>query len=398
LASLQYDMAKRHEEEESEALIIDEPALAEMPPDDEIRQWARSQRVFISSVMEELVAERTALAGTIRALGAEPVWFEEFGGRDDDPHQAYLSEVASSHVYIGILARRYGRPLPTRFSATHTEYRHAEEKGLRIAVWVSDASDREGHEQSFVDDVRTFHVAPTYRSVDDLKRQVDMRLRRIASEELTPWCKLGSTVFRARRIIHRRDEIRVEAVVRSDEVAHALDGMQPDKWGHGPDMQFTGAGKSLFVRITDVEITTTASRTRTFVLTLSPQEPHRDSLLDVTMGDYGPDDQTEFGLRSALFGERNPISDQGFGVATNVPNPFRPLLKQRVAEEVIRPIGQVLITEALVGSGRAERVVHFRLGPPVAGRRRAELQWQPPRRYSNNRSGLRKIEGVVQLS
>lgn len=397
MASLEYDMAKRHEEEESEALIIDEPALAEMPTDDEIRQWARSQRVFVSSVMEELVAERTAVAETIRALGAEPVLFEEFGGRDDDPNQAYLSEVASSHVYIGILARRYGRLLPTRFSATHTEYRHAEEKGLRIAVWVADVSDREGHEQSFVDEVRTFHVAPTYRSVDDLKRQVDMRLRRVASEELSPWCKLGLTVFRARRVVHRRDQIKVEAIVRSDEAAHALDEMQPDQWGHGPDIQFTWAGKSLFVRVTDMEVITTASRTRTFLLTLTPQESQRDSMLDVTMDGYSPDDLTEIGLRTALFGERNPMKDQHFGFAADLPDPLGPLRTQRVSEEVIRPIGQVLVTEALVGSGRAERVVHFRLGPPIAGRRRAELQWQPPRRYSNNRSGLRKIEGVVQL-
>ena len=96
-----------------------------------MREWALDKPVFISSVMAELGKERAAAANGVRSLGAKPVMFEEFGGRDADPLDAYLGEVETSQIYDGILGQSYGRPLPTRFSATHTEIRHAEQQGLR---------------------------------------------------------------------------------------------------------------------------------------------------------------------------------------------------------------------------------------------------------------------------
>lgn len=53
--------------------------------------------------MSELPAERKAAATAIRAIGARPVMFEQFAGRDADPEQAYLSEVETSDIYVGIL-------------------------------------------------------------------------------------------------------------------------------------------------------------------------------------------------------------------------------------------------------------------------------------------------------
>jgi hypothetical protein len=138
---------------------------------------------FISSVMAELPAERQAAA---RTIGGAPAMFELFGGRDADSEDAYLGEVETSDVYIGILGRRYGKPLPSRFSATHTEYLHVEKSGLRIATWCSKTSDREGHQQAFLDEVRTFHVVPTFTSPDDLRAQIEDRLRAIAAEDLAP--------------------------------------------------------------------------------------------------------------------------------------------------------------------------------------------------------------------
>lgn len=60
--------------------------------------------------------------------------FEEFGGRDADPEEAYLAEVEGSDIYVGILGKRFGKPLKSRFSPTHAEYRHAEQHALRMAV------------------------------------------------------------------------------------------------------------------------------------------------------------------------------------------------------------------------------------------------------------------------
>jgi hypothetical protein len=83
--------------------------------------------------MAELANERQAAATAVRTANVLPIMFEQFGGRDADPENAYLGEVETSEIYIGILGPRYGKPLPTRFSATHTEYLHAEKSGLRMA-------------------------------------------------------------------------------------------------------------------------------------------------------------------------------------------------------------------------------------------------------------------------
>ena len=151
-----------------------------------MREWAHGKRGFISSVMTELPAEREAAAAAVRAVGATPLMFELFGGRDADPEDAYLEEVETSDVYIGILGRRYGKPLRTRCSATHTEYLHAEKSGLRIAVWCLKTNDREGHEESFLDEVRAFHVVPAFSKPDDLRVQIEERLKAIAAEDLAP--------------------------------------------------------------------------------------------------------------------------------------------------------------------------------------------------------------------
>ena len=98
-------------------VTVDVAAAAAKPPSDAIAAWAVDQRVFVSSVMGGTAEERRAVVGAVRDAGAEPVWFEEFGGRDDDAQAAYLSEVASSTVYVGVLGRTYGRLLASRRSA-----------------------------------------------------------------------------------------------------------------------------------------------------------------------------------------------------------------------------------------------------------------------------------------
>jgi hypothetical protein len=177
-------------ETKQEPLLIDRAAAAEIPSEDAVREWAHGRRAFISSVMSELPDERRAAAAAVRAVGGTPVMFEQFGGRDADPEDAYLAEVETSDIYIGILGRRYGKPLPSRFSATHAEYLHAEKRGLRIAGWCLKANDREGHEESFLNEIRTFHVVPDFLTPDDLRVQVEDRLKAIAAEDLAPWCKL----------------------------------------------------------------------------------------------------------------------------------------------------------------------------------------------------------------
>src|SRR6266487_3388730 len=89
-------------------MIIDTTAAARRADDQRVREWQAGQRVFISSALADTGAERRAVAETVAELGARPVWFEEFG-RDGDAEEAYLTEVDTSTIYVGILNEVYGR-------------------------------------------------------------------------------------------------------------------------------------------------------------------------------------------------------------------------------------------------------------------------------------------------
>jgi len=382
---------------QSEALLIDRAAAAELPSADSVREWAREKRAFISSVMTELAEERQAVAIGVRSVGLRAVLFEEFGGRDADPEEAYLAEVEGSDIYIGILGRRYGNLLKTRFSATHAEYLHAEKHALRMAVWTSASADREGHEQSFLDEVRTFHVVPEFRTVADLQRQVEERMRAIAAEDLAPWCKLGNAMFRATEVEDRGDAITVTARVKDNTVAHALEAARGDRWSRGIKTQFTWSGRTKYVKVGGVHVTTTSARSKMFRLELEVEEAPQDSFLEVGIGAMTPADLTESALRTVLFGERNPLADQHMGFAAEIDDPLRPLRESPVSEEIIRPLSELLLTELLVGTGRARSIRTFRLGVAIRGRRSLTLAWETPTRFSNEPVTLRSISGDVNI-
>jgi len=379
-----------------EVMRIDRAAAADLPPAETVREWARDKRAFISSVMTELVDERRAVAAGVRAVGMRAVMFEEFGGRDADPEDAYLTEVEGSDIYIGILGRRYGIPLKTRFSATHTEYLHAAKHALRIAVWAS-AADREGHEQSFLDEVRTFHVVPKFHTVADLRSQVEERMNTIAAEDLAPWCKLGNIVFRSSEVEDCGDLINVTARVKDDAVARALEKARGDQWNRGAKARFTWSGRCKFVKVAGVQVTSTSAKSKMIRLELEAQDIQRDSFLDITFGKMTPADLTESGLRTVLFGERNPMADQLMGFAAEITDPFRPLRENPVSEEIVRPLAELLLTDVLVGTGRATSIREFKLGVPIGGYRDLTLAWEIPSRYANEPSATRKIRGKVNL-
>jgi hypothetical protein len=387
----------KHSRNQAEPLLMDRAAAAELPSTDGLREGAREKRAFISSVMAELSAERQAAAAGVRAVGLRAVMFEEFGGRDADPEEAYLAEVEGSDIYIGILGGRYGKPLKSRFSATHAEYLHAEKHALRMAVWTASAPDREGHEQSFLDEVRTFHVAPAFRTADDLQRQVEERMIGIAAEDLAPWCKLGNLVFRAAEVEDRGTEIHVTARVKDDAVARSLEEARGDRFNRGTTARFTWSGRSKYVKVAGVHATTTSARSKMFRLELEVGEAPQDTFVEVSIGGKSPADLTESALRTVLFGERNPLADQHMGFAAEIPDPLAPLRQSQVSEEIVRPISELLLTDILVGTGRARRVVASRLGVSIRGRRRLTLSWEPPSRYSNETVTIRSIEGDVSI-
>lgn len=266
-----------------------------------------------------------------------------------------------------------------------------------MAAWCLRTNDREGHEQSFLDEIRTFHVVPEFVSPEDLRVQVEGRLRSIAAEDLAPWCKLGNILFRATEVGDDGHRLRVVARVRSDDVAHALETLRGGGVAHGDEGRFTWSGRSRLVRVASVDTTTTSARSRVVRLALETREAGRDGMLEMSVSGYGPDDLTEAGLRTALFGTRHPLADQHLGFMGEMADPFAALRAARVSDEIARPLAELMFVDALVGSGRATRITHFTLGASVRGVRRLVAGWQTRRRYSNERPADRAVEGDVRL-
>jgi hypothetical protein len=68
-------------------------------------------RVFVSSTLGELAAERTAARRAITRLHLVPVWYES-GARPHPPRSMYQAYLAQSQVFVGIYWQRYGWVAP----------------------------------------------------------------------------------------------------------------------------------------------------------------------------------------------------------------------------------------------------------------------------------------------
>jgi hypothetical protein len=381
-----------------EPLLVD---LAAPPPPDpgEVAEWAADQRVFVSSVMGGMAAEREAVVAAIQAVGAVPVWFEEFGGRDDDPEEAYLGEVASSDIYVGILGARYGRPLKSGYSATHAEYNEAVRRGLRVSVWAADA-DVDGPQRDFLEAVRVFHTTGGYSSADDLGRRVEQRLQGVASEAIAPWVKVGNSVFRAARVATDSRQVVVTGRVRDGTVAASLEARRPGFGNRVSQIAITWPGGTTAARVSDVNIEIVTSRTQLVTVTADRVERQRSSSASMNMSYNGvsPEEQTQIALRVALLGEPNPFARDHMGFLVQMANPLSQLEGLALSEDAIGQVAQLLLTEELVGSGRADHIVSFQLGPKNRGSRRIALTWIPPRQYTNVIPEPLTLEGESFLS
>jgi hypothetical protein len=378
---------------DQESLIIERSAVVQPEPAD-IAVWLCDQHVFVSSVIEGMAELRSAAADAIEASGAKSVLFEHFGGRDDDPERAYLSELGRCTIYVGILGERYGRPLPSGYSATHAEYNEAQRFGLRNSIWVS-KGDHDGRQNDFINEIAVFHTYGAFEDPQVMAKGITRRLRDLAAEDLSPWAKLGPIVFRARRVRVEGNKIAVEAISRDDEVSAGFSRLH-DRRVRSGDLFFTHDLSSVPVDVAGIVTDTTAGNSRRFELTLNRRGSSGSSgLTELAVEGRTPEDITELALRVALFGEANPLGT--FSFMANVPNPFDQVRQLCLSEEIVGPIVRVLLTETLVASGRAERITSLRLGPVHRGSRRLSLAWRPRQRYINAYPEERHIEGEVTI-
>jgi len=110
--------AVRHEQRQQQPGII-------LTPDQRVR-------VFISSTLEELAAERAAARRAIARLHLVPVWYES-GARPHPPRSMYRAYLAQSQIFVGIYWQRYGWVAPgMEISGLEDEFRLAAGKPMLL--------------------------------------------------------------------------------------------------------------------------------------------------------------------------------------------------------------------------------------------------------------------------
>ena len=100
-------------------------------------------KVFISSVQTEFAIERKELANYLRhdpLLGTffEPFLFEEVPADTLSPSKVYISEVADSDIYIGLIGEAYGYEDWEGISPTEREYDHAKKEHLPRCIFIKE--------------------------------------------------------------------------------------------------------------------------------------------------------------------------------------------------------------------------------------------------------------------
>src|SRR5499426_3623992 len=116
-----------------------------------IRTPDQRLRVFVSSTLEELAAERRAARAAIDQLRLAPVMFES-GARAHPPQEVYRAYLAQSDIFVGIYWQRYGWVGPgMSISGLEDEFRLSESMP-RLLYLKAPAPDREPGLTAMIDD------------------------------------------------------------------------------------------------------------------------------------------------------------------------------------------------------------------------------------------------------
>jgi len=154
-----------------------------MAETDVIRTPDQRLRVFVSSTLQELAAERQAVRDAVERLRLVPVMFE-LGARPHPPRQVYRSYLAQSQLFVGVYWQSYGWVAPgEQVSGLEDEYLLS--AGLPRLVYVkSPAPEREPRLAEMLARIRD-HGEVSYQrfsSADGLQRLVENDLAVLLSE------------------------------------------------------------------------------------------------------------------------------------------------------------------------------------------------------------------------
>lgn len=106
-------------------------------------------KVFVSSVTYLLKDERENLPPLLRAVGYDPLRFEDFVAPDASSRVACLRGVDAADAYVLLLGPRYGDKFPdSGMAPTHEEFVTARRRGIPILVFVKNTDEPDQPEQA----------------------------------------------------------------------------------------------------------------------------------------------------------------------------------------------------------------------------------------------------------
>jgi hypothetical protein len=359
-------------------LLVDQRSASLAASEQDVRAWASGRRVFVSSLITDMPAERSAARTAIETIGATPVMFEDLGPQDVSAEQAYLAGVRSSDVYVGMWGRRYGVRMPDGYSATHAEFLEAERNGLRLCIFVhGEASgDMDGAQRDLIQGVRNLYTTSSWSDPTDLGQRVRRRLEELAAEELAPWVRVGRAIFRATEIVNDGRTISITAEVRSDAVHTELVRLRHQRGGSLP---FASPIDARNVRLAELSTRTLSTIGHEERLVLTAEE-QRSANMRVAINGVSAEEVTRRALSDGLFGT-STLDEAAFLVRPI--DPLQPLRGLNLDDSILRPVARLLFAEHLLTEAMASRIDSFALGPSHQGSRRLRATWTPPQVYVN---------------
>ena len=148
-----------------------------------IRTPDQRLRVFVSSTLHELAAERAAVRAAIERLRLAPVMFE-LGARPHPPRELYRAYLAQSDVFVGIYADSYGWVAPDEeVSGLEDEYNLAPPDMPKL-IYIKKSEHREARLDELIARIRTDDTAAylPFEDADELGQRVAGDLASLLAE------------------------------------------------------------------------------------------------------------------------------------------------------------------------------------------------------------------------
>lgn len=163
-------------------------------------------KVFISSLIAGMEAERAAAKDAVETLGYQSIMAEAFGAQPTSPQIACMQGVREADVVVLVLGPRYGTRQLSGVSATHEEFLEA--RGRKPIYMFVTTEALEPDQQAFVTEEGGWvdgHFREPFSNPADLGKKVMRQLHRHVAANAAGPVDGAATAELARQLLGARD-------------------------------------------------------------------------------------------------------------------------------------------------------------------------------------------------